>query len=256
MKVYLSAQFPRANEMCLYAVALATRSPGQFTVTSTWHTVPAPGDADLTDDERQRMAHLDIDDLERADVLVIFGDDPGAYGGSGGKFVELGYALGIGLPVVWVGPCAGVFPWHRDVIRCDTWADAVDVLTHWQEQRGGLMATTDIAVTVTQLDAVQKQVGEWGVATFPNATPTSITAHLQEETDELESLCTPQPPEGMAESSEIAKEAADCLLLLLHVAHREGFSLMDAALAKFAINQGRTWAPTPDGRYSKHVEAS
>lgn len=102
------------------------------------------------------------------------------------------------------------------------------------------------------LDRLQMEVGDWGAVTFPSATLESITAHLMEEAEELNADCTVQgPEEGMASRDEIKMEAADCLLLLMHVAYREGFSLIEAAREKLIVNKGRTWAPA-EGGYWKH----
>jgi NTP pyrophosphatase (non-canonical NTP hydrolase) len=96
------------------------------------------------------------------------------------------------------------------------------------------------------LDRVQRIVGEWGTKTFPAATNESIVAHLRDEACEL-----------LADGSDLAEEAADCLLLLLHLAHRNGFSLFDAAGAKFAVNVGRDWQTEPNERgYMSHVDAA
>lgn len=100
---------------------------------------------------------------------------------------------------------------------------------------------------MSDLDALQQTVGEWGTRTFPKSSPVSIALHLRDEANELVS----EVPDG----DEIAEEAADCLLLLLHLAHRCGFSLFDAAVAKATINERRTWQTEPNERgYMSHIE--
>lgn len=125
MKVYLSSQYPRLADMRSRAMDL--HAIGARTV-SSWHDLPDVPDGALTAPDRERMAHMDLDDLERADLMVCFGDEPGAYRGSGGKFVELGYAIGVGVSIVWVGPREGVFPYHRDVTHCETWEQALHLI--------------------------------------------------------------------------------------------------------------------------------
>ena len=73
---------------------------------------------------------------------------------------------------------------------------------------------------------LQKQIGEWGVETFPTATNRSIAQHLLEEADEVENAAKNQ---GIG----LMEECADVLLLLLHLAHRNGFDLEQAARQKF-----------------------
>jgi NTP pyrophosphatase (non-canonical NTP hydrolase) len=62
-----------------------------------------------------------------------------------------------------------------------------------------------------------------------------VVAHLKKEVDEL------------AESHD-PEEAADCLILLLHHAHKCGYDLMIEAFKKFEINRQRRWGrPDEDG---------
>lgn len=98
------------------------------------------------------------------------------------------------------------------------------------------------------MDDLQCKIGEWGERTFPEATADTIMAHLQEEVAELGDAVYRRA------SDETEEEAADVLLLLLHLAHRFGFSLFDAACVKMARNENRTWAPAEDG-YWKHQDA-
>lgn len=93
------------------------------------------------------------------------------------------------------------------------------------------------------MDEFQREVGEWGVATFPGSTPGTILKHLSREVEEL----------TMALSDEQAEEAADCLLLLLHLAHRGGFSLLEAAREKFAVCQERKWGEPDQFGVREHV---
>lgn len=102
------------------------------------------------------------------------------------------------------------------------------------------------------LDRVQHRVGEWAARTFPRATNDSITSHVIEEAEEL-ATAAHVDDDGIGE---IGEEAADCLLLLLHLAHRNGFSLCDAMAAKHAVNVVRTWETDDGGRgHWKHRAA-
>lgn len=135
VRCYLAARFSRQHELAGYAAGL--RELGIET-TSRWltgvhdwtgtpdHLIPIP--------DQGRFAQDDLDDIDRADVLVFFGGEPFEYGARGGACVEMGYALGIGMPVVVVGPVQNVFCALPDVIRCETWVEAVAVLTRWLER--------------------------------------------------------------------------------------------------------------------------
>jgi dATP/dGTP pyrophosphohydrolase len=89
------------------------------------------------------------------------------------------------------------------------------------------------------MDEFQREVGEWAESVFTQATPGSIVAHLRREVEELGAATMLGPFEDEME------EAADCLLLLFHLAHKRGYSLKQAALLKFMNNRVRQWG-TPD----------
>jgi len=88
---------------------------------------------------------------------------------------------------------------------------------------------------MSDLAHFQFEVGTWGNKTFGAATQVSIVKHLAREVKEL------------AESQE-PEEAADCLLLLLHHAHRGGYDLLNVARNKMLVNHERIWkAPDAEG---------
>lgn len=92
------------------------------------------------------------------------------------------------------------------------------------------------------LDRFQREVGEWADGVFDKSSKHSVVAHLRREVEELAARAHLGPP------WEEAEEAADCFLLLLHFAHKMGFSLIDAATEKFAENRTRKWgAPDTEG---------
>jgi NTP pyrophosphatase (non-canonical NTP hydrolase) len=71
--------------------------------------------------------------------------------------------------------------------------------------------------------------GSWADITFSTATPASICEHLRREVAEL------------TEHSDDAEEAADCMLLLFHLAHKRGWNLEQEVVNKFEKNQRRKW---------------
>jgi nucleoside 2-deoxyribosyltransferase len=80
-------------------------------VTSRWISVEAEHD----NDNGEKYAVEDLEDIELADTLVFFakqmGETPGA-----GKFVELGYAIRAGKRVIVVGEGRCVF-YHLPSVR-------------------------------------------------------------------------------------------------------------------------------------------
>lgn len=100
------------------------------------------------------------------------------------------------------------------------------------------------------MDDLQQRVGEWGRKTFPHATSDSILKHLREEVDELEAALKSESRE------DIAEECSDVLLMLLHLAHRQGFSLRMSADWKLAVCQQREWLPPDESGVSRHKPTS
>lgn len=94
----------------------------------------------------------------------------------------------------------------------------------------------------------QTTVGEWREQTFPNATVASILSHLEEEIQELIEAAR------RGDMPAVTEEAADCQLLLWHLAHYGRFSLRNAALQKFLAVRDQQWEPAPGG-YWKRVKA-
>jgi len=107
---------------------------------------------------------------------------------------------------------------------------------------------------MSDLNDLQRRVGEWGAATFPDANDRTISRHLLDETLELEESI--HTDEADVYIDPVSEEAADCLMLLLHLAHRNGFSLFDETEKKLAINQTRTWNTVAPGGYTKHDEVT
>lgn len=106
---------------------------------------------------------------------------------------------------------------------------------------------------MSDLDELQRQIGEWGYATFPSATDRSVLAHFLEEAIELNNAILSRDWDDP--TANIAEEAADCATLIIQLAHRNGFSLFEAVRKKFDVNQRRTWHQV-DAGYSKHDEVS
>lgn len=113
--VYLSSRFERRSELNGYRSELEAAG---VEVTSRWLTDPTP---ELTDDAWQVLARKDVEDIRRAEGLVLFAepDRPGA----GGRHVEFGIALGLGKRLLVVGAVENLF--HR--------LQSVDVVGTWEE---------------------------------------------------------------------------------------------------------------------------
>jgi nucleoside 2-deoxyribosyltransferase len=79
-------------------------------VTSTWIYDDSHA---LGGQTRQASARVDIEDIERADCFLLFVDQFGERTGRG-KWVEWGYALGIGKKIILVGEDEGCIFYHLE----------------------------------------------------------------------------------------------------------------------------------------------
>lgn len=129
MNIYLAARYGRRRQM--QGIAQELESHGHL-VTSRWIRGEHDSlDGDADPEQQGRWAEEDIEDIGAADVLLTITEDPGTPGaGRGGRHVELGYALGQGLPVLLVGPTEHVFHHHPRVVQCLSIADAIDTVDH------------------------------------------------------------------------------------------------------------------------------
>jgi len=132
MKIYLAARYGRRQELCAYAEELAERG---HEVTSRWlkehgGTVLDDGvTTRATDEDQSRFASEDVEDIEDADLLIFFAEEPGStLGRRGGRHVELGVAIGLGIEVVVVGARENVFHYHPNVSVVATWEEALAAL--------------------------------------------------------------------------------------------------------------------------------
>lgn len=122
MRVYLAGRFSRKAELRGYAYDLSRVG---IEVDARWlqngfHEESAsPG-------VEQRFAVEDLEDVKRADVFVIFTEAEGTYT-RGGRFVEMGYALALGKPVIVIGRKENIFVRLAEK-QVATWQQAVHEL--------------------------------------------------------------------------------------------------------------------------------
>lgn len=105
------------------------------------------------------------------------------------------------------------------------------------------------------MEELQKFVDEhraWAKKTFGDTPPAAPVKHLQKEVKEL----LEEIERGNSDYDK-TMEFADCMILLLHAADKNGIDvkeLFKAMKHKFAINQTRRWpAPNADG-VSEHIK--
>lgn len=109
MKVYIAAPYP-CREMAIQQMQILETAG--FEVTSTWLRHP--------DTENDAYARLDLADVGRADVLVAINPPGYENAGTGGRHVELGYAIAHGKRIVLVGQRSNIFHQLSDIVHVAT----------------------------------------------------------------------------------------------------------------------------------------
>ena len=118
--VYLSARFHRREELNEYREALDECG---VEVTSRWLTDTTP---ELTEGAWRELANKDREDIERAEVFVLFAEAGNA--GGGGRHVEFGTALALRERLIVVGTAENLFQRLPEVEVVETWNDALRLI--------------------------------------------------------------------------------------------------------------------------------
>lgn len=105
MKIYISAPYPTRDDAIKVMHHLESLG---HEVTSRWLKAP--------DELSDAYAREDLADVARADLLLALNGPEWANAGTGGRHVELGYALCMGKQVVLVGARTNIFH-YLDCIR-------------------------------------------------------------------------------------------------------------------------------------------
>ena len=122
MKIYLASRFSRRHEVHKLGKRLEALG---HTIVSRWsrpgddHVLPTGLSEQASDDERQRYALDDMEDINTAECLILLGETP-RNNSRGGRLVEFGAALALGLRVIVVGPRETVFHCLPNVAVFDT----------------------------------------------------------------------------------------------------------------------------------------
>ena len=137
MNIYIAASFRRVEEA--NHVAARLRALGMV-VTSRWlngsHQVHGSKAAEAVEGEMPEIplaegrlfANDDVEDISKADVLVVLTDRPYSTQSRGGHHVETGLALGMGKLVIIFGPRENAFHCLSQIRQVRTLGDLVEVL--------------------------------------------------------------------------------------------------------------------------------
>lgn len=127
MKVYLAAAY--GEKIRIAALAEELRARG-IEVTSSWlqeSHAPTTKMHEVRQDELLRYAITDLEDIDRADILVLFTVDPSIAIPRGGRHFETGYAYAKGKEVLVCGPIENIFH-NLSQIEVKTWPEIVRYL--------------------------------------------------------------------------------------------------------------------------------
>lgn len=116
MKIYLAARYSRKQEMMRLAETLRENA---IEVTSSWLDEPFAPDTLLNEvSPRLNMEYAltDLRDIDRADTVLFFSEDPLVGTPRGGRHVEFGYAVAKGKRVVVIGQPENVFHYLPAII--------------------------------------------------------------------------------------------------------------------------------------------
>ncbi len=124
MKIYIAAASYRQREARNIYRKLQRRG---FEVTSSWVFSRNLGRINLFNQEATR----DLEQIDEADLVLALTENPKARHPrytTGGRHVEVGYALAKGKDLVVVGPRENVFHYLPDVVQFNTLQEAVEHL--------------------------------------------------------------------------------------------------------------------------------
>lgn len=71
---------------------------------------------------------MDLDDVQRSDVVLAFTERPEVGYTTGGRWVEFGYAIALGITVIVVGPRENIFCHLQDVTNVESMCEALSRL--------------------------------------------------------------------------------------------------------------------------------
>jgi hypothetical protein len=128
-KVYIAGRYSRRDEFRIYAKALSNFG---ISCTSTWLLEQEPLNSQMGDHSVEfytKTAIIDLRDVDRADSVLFFSEDPLVGTPRGGRHVEFGYALHAGKQIYVIGPKENIFHYIKEIINVPTMVDFIQLYT-------------------------------------------------------------------------------------------------------------------------------
>lgn len=124
INIYIAAPYPM-RDGAIRIMRLFERSG--IAVTSRWLKAP--------DELCDEHARKDLEDVAAADVLFAWNPEGWEEKGTGGRHVEFGYALALGIPIVLAGERSNIFHHLSHVAVVDDSQDIVKAVRQAAEAR-------------------------------------------------------------------------------------------------------------------------
>ena len=127
MKIYLASKYGLHPVMRIWRDELESHG---YTVTSRWiNGDHEQKEGDFSDhDFNHRMATEDLEDVDKADVLVLYQPKEILGQGKGGRHVEFGFALSRRKLIIIVGERENVFNYRKGVICVESFQVLIPTL--------------------------------------------------------------------------------------------------------------------------------
>lgn len=123
MIVYLAAKYELKKLIKKCRTELSSLGIG---VNSSWLNEP---DGLTAEDNLVPYAYQDLDDIQNADIVIVFTELPKKHNNTKAHVFEVGYAYGIGKPILVVGePDTIFYECLRDIRSVKTWKSALKLL--------------------------------------------------------------------------------------------------------------------------------
>lgn len=113
MKIYISASYANKQKAADLAHSIAALGENVYEVISSWHW-DKPNDDDgirdgLSFEDQKKFATIDLDEVDRCDLLIALTERAGSPYTRGGRHVEFGYAMALGKDTIAIGPTENIF---------------------------------------------------------------------------------------------------------------------------------------------------
>lgn len=134
-RVYLAARYDRRDELREYREILTSYG---IEVTSRWLDETEPLNSQMgqhSEDFYILTARIDLEDVDDADTIIFFSEDPLVGYRRGGRHVEYGYALKGGKDIIVIGPKENVFHYGTGAIHFESFEQFLSIYKQLRAER-------------------------------------------------------------------------------------------------------------------------